>query len=188
MKSATLLLALAAATMACAADDEALQAKYKTILAEARKQRDADLEKEQAALAKAKKNLATARANKAQAAEIKKLQDRVDELNQSVKELENTKVVLPKVQVSKLTEGKIAVIVGATDKPWTPEVNRIVDENNAVVKWGDKFYWVETPTKDMMEGKKLELVNLYELSGTKTYKTTLGGTNTVPFLKRFVLP
>lgn len=65
-------------------------------------------------------------------------------------------------------------------------VVQVIDDNNMIVDEGSLTVWLVCPTKGMVDDllTKLDGNFLWENTGTKTYATALGGSKTVPQLKR----
>jgi hypothetical protein len=62
-------------------------------------------------------------------------------------------------------------------------IMQVVDEDNAIMGWEDKTFWVEMPTAGKVDGDQIRVVDYVHCKGTKTYTTVTGGTLTCLQLK-----
>jgi len=62
-------------------------------------------------------------------------------------------------------------------------VIQVIDDNNMLAKWGNEWYWLEAPTKGLVDDDDAYLTGLVEYRGTRTYKTVGTGSKTIRVIK-----
>jgi hypothetical protein len=97
-------------------------------------------------------------------------------------------VAFPEMSCHKLEVGLIGKLRWSRKSPDGEEceVVQVVDESNCIIAMGpvrgDSRIWIwrESPTKGLVDGKQYLFGDtIYEVIGTKTYKTAIGGSKTI---------
>lgn len=95
-----------------------------------------------------------------------------------------SKYVWPDMEPDSLKVGMLGRL-GNERGPYAFEIQTVVDKSNAIVKTGNSYLWLEIPTTGMVDGKRFTFNGLMEVTGTRTYKTVIGGSKTI-FVLRIV--
>ncbi len=107
---------------------------------------------------------------------LKSLQDTLERLDKSLP--------MPQLILDNLHVGAVGALefpegmIG--DRTPSFEVMQITDGTNMMVTMFGQRVWVSgVSTAGLVDGKKVELPQVFRITGTKTYKTAIGGSNTV---------
>ena len=111
----------------------------------------------------------------------------VKQLEVVVEELEDGSTLpVLRIPLSRAQVGNIGYFTdGNPNQPATVEVFQVIDGDSLLCRHDGRLFWMEVPTKTLIDGSFLHLNDVLEVSGTQTYKTALGGLKTVYRLEKF---
>ena len=94
--------------------------------------------------------------------------------------------VWPEIAINHLRAGETGRIVDSheTHRDIVLTVQQVIDGSQMMVSGCERRIWVKgVSTSDATRNKKYRFTGIFTVEGTKTYKTVIGGTNTVPVLR-----
>jgi len=111
----------------------------------------------------------------------------VKQLEGVVEELEDGSTLpVLRIPLSRAQVGNIGFFTdGNPNQPATVEVFQVIDGDSLLCRHAGRLFWMEVPTKTLIDGSFLHLNDVLEVSGTQTYQTAAGGSKTVYRLEKF---
>jgi len=91
-----------------------------------------------------------------------------------------------RIPLNAVKVGDIAFMTsGEPNQPATVRVFQVIDGDSILAKYGERIFWLNTPTDNLTDDDPLFLNDVLEVAGTQTYNTAAGGSKTVYRLERF---
>ena len=98
----------------------------------------------------------------------------------------NKSLPVLRVPLSEARVGDIGYMTnGNPNQPAVVKVFQVIDENSLLARYGDRIFWLKTPTRKLVDDDPLLLNDVLEVAGTETYETRAGGSKTVYRLEHF---
>jgi hypothetical protein len=106
---------------------------------------------------------------------------------EDLKELEETLnapdfLMFPEMHFDSMTVGDVGLLANGG----SVGVLQVIDKANFISKFGNMRFWFEAvDTSEAVDGARVTLSAVYEVTGTRQYKTVAGSTSTVLVLRPF---
>ena len=196
MRAVVLSAVFCLSTPLLAADPEkASREKWEAVVAAAKKAHDAEVKRSRAAaVAAAEDRIETAKAAYKKAVKnqipFSKQQEAKLTLERAEDALETAKKYAksfaePRFLPSALGVGDVAMLGDGNGGIAVFKIFQVIDKENCLVAFGSELYWCQMRTKGLADGDPIMFQDIVECTGTKQYRTALGGTKTVRVFRAY---
>lgn len=116
---------------------------------------------------------------------LRALEKQVKSLQERVRAVKNQTQFVPDIAFGDLRVGNIGEFRSGS----SGEVFQIIDDDEVLIRWARVLIWFRgIDATNLVDEQSVKLAGLFEITGTETYGTVLGGTKTVLVAEHFVLP